>query len=95
VPRDFDDRIALPLIWFLRVFADRAFVKRYGHRAAVPKAVAVVQGIVAGIRSVNGGAKFNDMAAQNPANLGCGREAATGGGQSPIWFSLNNLIRPV
>ncbi|MFN3644872.1 MAG: alternative oxidase [Gemmobacter sp.] len=48
-PRDIHDRIALRFVKFLRVFADRFFAKRYGHRAVVLETVAAVPGMVGGL----------------------------------------------
>lgn len=49
VPRDFRDRIAYRTVKFMRVFADRFFAKRYGHRAVVLETVAAVPGMVGGL----------------------------------------------
>jgi ubiquinol oxidase len=48
-PRDIHDRIALRVVKFMRVFADRFFAKRYGHRAVVLETVAAVPGMVGGL----------------------------------------------
>ncbi|WP_375227399.1 alternative oxidase [Roseobacter sp. S98] len=48
-PKDFKDRFALKLVKFMRVFADRFFAKRYGHRAVVLETVAAVPGMVGGL----------------------------------------------
>ncbi len=48
-PKDIHDRIALRFVKFLRVFADRFFAKRYGHRAVVLETVAAVPGMVGGL----------------------------------------------
>ena len=48
-PKDFKDRFALRLVKFMRVFADRFFAKRYGHRAVVLETVAAVPGMVGGL----------------------------------------------
>ncbi len=48
-PQDFRDRFALGLVKFLRVFADRFFAGRYGHRAVVLETVAAVPGMVGGL----------------------------------------------
>ena len=48
-PRDRSDRIALKIVKFMRVFADRFFAKRYGHRAVVLETVAAVPGMVGGL----------------------------------------------
>lgn len=48
-PRDIHDRIAFRFVKFLRVFADRFFAKRYGHRAVVLETVAAVPGMVGGL----------------------------------------------
>lgn len=48
-PKDFRDRFALRLVRFMRVFADRFFAKRYGHRAVVLETVAAVPGMVGGM----------------------------------------------
>ena len=49
VPQDIHDRIALRLVKILRVFADRFFASRYGHRAVVLETVAAVPGMVGGL----------------------------------------------
>ena len=49
VPRDRSDRFALRTVKFMRVFADRFFAKRYGHRAVVLETVAAVPGMVGGL----------------------------------------------
>ncbi len=49
VPRDIHDRVALRLVKTMRVFADRFFAKRYGHRAVVLETVAAVPGMVGGL----------------------------------------------
>ena len=48
-PKDIHDRFALRLVKFMRVFADRFFAKRYGHRAVVLETVAAVPGMVGGL----------------------------------------------
>lgn len=48
-PKDIHDRIALRLVKFLRIFADRFFAKRYSHRAVVLETVAAVPGMVGGL----------------------------------------------
>lgn len=48
-PQDFRDRFALGLVKFMRVFADRFFAGRYGHRAVVLETVAAVPGMVGGL----------------------------------------------
>lgn len=48
-PRDIHDKFALRLVKFMRVFADRFFAKRYGHRAVVLETVAAVPGMVGGL----------------------------------------------
>ncbi len=48
-PRDIHDRIALRLVRFMRLFADRFFARRYGHRAVVLETVAAVPGMVGGL----------------------------------------------
>ncbi|SEN04029.1 alternative oxidase [Loktanella fryxellensis] len=48
-PRDKRDRIALRVVKFMRVFADRFFSNRYGHRAVVLETVAAVPGMVGGL----------------------------------------------
>ena len=48
-PKDFRDRMALRFVKFLRIFADRFFAKRYGHRAVVLETVAAVPGMVGGL----------------------------------------------
>ena len=49
VPVGMNDRIALGLVKTMRVFADRFFAKRYGHRAVVLETVAAVPGMVGGL----------------------------------------------
>lgn len=49
VPQDFRDRFSLRLVKFMRVFADKFFAKRYGHRAVVLETVAAVPGMVGGL----------------------------------------------
>jgi len=49
VPQDFRDRTALGLVKFMRVFADKFFASRYGHRAVVLETVAAVPGMVGGL----------------------------------------------
>ena len=48
-PKDFRDRMALRCVKFLRIFADRFFAKRSGHRAVVLETVAAVPGMVGGL----------------------------------------------
>lgn len=48
-PKDGRDRFALRLVKFMRIFADRFFAKRYGHRAVVLETVAAVPGMVGGM----------------------------------------------
>lgn len=48
-PEDWRDRFALRFVKFLRVFADKFFSKRYGHRAVVLETVAAVPGMVGGL----------------------------------------------
>jgi ubiquinol oxidase len=48
-PRDIHDRIALRVVKVMRVFADRFFAKRYGHRAVVLETIAAVPGMVGGL----------------------------------------------
>ncbi|AEI93386.1 MULTISPECIES: alternative oxidase [Roseobacter] len=48
-PKDVRDRFALRLVKFMRVFADKFFAKRYGHRAVVLETVAAVPGMVGGM----------------------------------------------
>ena len=48
-PKDWRDRFALRFVKFLRVFADRFFAGRYGHRAVVLETVAAVPGMVGGL----------------------------------------------
>lgn len=48
-PEDWRDRFALRFVKFLRIFADRFFSKRYGHRAVVLETVAAVPGMVGGL----------------------------------------------
>ncbi len=49
VPKDIHDKFALKFVKFLRIFADRFFAKRYGHRAVVLETVAAVPGMVGGL----------------------------------------------
>ena len=49
VPIGMNDRIALGVVKTMRVFADRFFAKRYGHRAVVLETVAAVPGMVGGL----------------------------------------------
>ncbi|MDA9865379.1 alternative oxidase [bacterium] len=49
VPQDIHDRNALRIVRFMRVFADKFFAKRYGHRAVVLETVAAVPGMVGGL----------------------------------------------
>lgn len=49
VPVDFRDRSALRLVKFMRIFADKFFSNRYGHRAVVLETVAAVPGMVGGL----------------------------------------------
>ncbi|WP_227268968.1 alternative oxidase [Roseobacter weihaiensis] len=49
VPQDLKDRIALRIVKFMRVFADKFFAGRYGHRAVVLETVAAVPGMVGGL----------------------------------------------
>lgn len=49
VPQDYRDRFALRLVKFMRVFADKFFAGRYGHRAVVLETVAAVPGMVGGL----------------------------------------------
>lgn len=49
VPKDFRDLSALRLVKFMRIFADRFFSSRYGHRAVVLETVAAVPGMVGGL----------------------------------------------
>lgn len=48
-PEGFGDRFALGIVRFLRLFADKFFAKRYGHRAVVLETVAAVPGMVGGL----------------------------------------------
>jgi ubiquinol oxidase len=48
-PADRRDRIALGVVKFMRIFADRFFSHRYGHRAVVLETVAAVPGMVGGL----------------------------------------------
>ncbi|MEM0946565.1 MAG: alternative oxidase [Pseudomonadota bacterium] len=48
-PVGFGDRFAFRLVKFMRVFADRFFAGRYGHRAVVLETVAAVPGMVGGL----------------------------------------------
>ena len=49
VPIGMNDRIALGVVKTMRIFADRFFAKRYGHRAVVLETVAAVPGMVGGL----------------------------------------------
>ncbi|MCY4179718.1 MAG: alternative oxidase [Litoreibacter sp.] len=49
VPKDFRDKFAYRLVKFMRVFADKFFAGRYGHRAVVLETVAAVPGMVGGL----------------------------------------------
>ena len=49
LPQDICDRIALRIVKFMRVFADKFFSDRYGHRAVVLETVAAVPGMVGGL----------------------------------------------
>lgn len=49
VPQDFRDRLALRIVKFMRIFADKFFTGRYGHRAVVLETVAAVPGMVGGL----------------------------------------------
>ncbi|MEM6624395.1 MAG: alternative oxidase [Pseudomonadota bacterium] len=48
-PQDIHDRVALRVVKFMRIFADKFFAKRYGHRAVVLETVAAVPGMVGGL----------------------------------------------
>jgi ubiquinol oxidase len=48
-PKDLRDKIALRLVKFMRIFADKFFTGRYGHRAVVLETVAAVPGMVGGL----------------------------------------------
>lgn len=48
-PQNRADRFALRLVKFMRVFADKFFAGRYGHRAVVLETVAAVPGMVGGL----------------------------------------------
>ena len=48
-PANLSDRIALRVVKFMRVFADKFFAGRYGHRAVVLETVAAVPGMVGGL----------------------------------------------
>ena len=48
-PTGMNDRVALGVVKTMRVFADRFFAKRYGHRAVVLETVAAVPGMVGGL----------------------------------------------
>ena len=48
-PKDFADRFALKTVKVMRIFADRFFAKRYGHRAVILETVAAVPGMVGGL----------------------------------------------
>jgi len=48
-PKTMSDKIAYCFVRFLRFFADKFFVKRYGHRAVVLETVAAVPGMVGGL----------------------------------------------
>jgi len=49
VPLDFRDRLALRIVKFMRIFADKFFAGRYGHRAVILETVAAVPGMVGGL----------------------------------------------
>jgi ubiquinol oxidase len=49
VPKDWHDRFAFRTVKVMRVFADRFFAKRYGHRAVVLETIAAVPGMVGGL----------------------------------------------
>ena len=49
IPTGMNDQIALGVVKTMRVFADRFFAKRYGHRAVVLETVAAVPGMVGGL----------------------------------------------
>ena len=49
VPQGFRDRVALNIVKFMRIFADKFFAKRYSHRAVVLETVAAVPGMVGGL----------------------------------------------
>ena len=48
-PQSMNDKIALAVVRFMRVFADLFFRQRYGHRAVVLETVAAVPGMVGGL----------------------------------------------
>lgn len=48
-PQNASDRFALRIVKFLRVFVDRFFAGRYGHRAVVLETIAAVPGMVGGL----------------------------------------------
>jgi len=48
-PQDWDDRISLVVVKFLRFIADSFFARRYAHRAVVLETVAAVPGMVGGM----------------------------------------------
>lgn len=48
-PEGFRDKTALAVVKFMRIFADRFFSNRYGHRAVVLETVAAVPGMVGGL----------------------------------------------
>lgn len=48
-PQDVHDRIALKTVKLMRIFADKFFSKRYGHRAVVLETIAAVPGMVGGL----------------------------------------------
>ena len=48
-PEGFRDRTALAVVKFMRIFADKFFAGRYGHRAVVLETVAAVPGMVGGL----------------------------------------------
>jgi len=48
-PQDWDDRISLVFVKFLRFIADSFFARRYAHRAVVLETVAAVPGMVGGM----------------------------------------------
>ena len=48
-PQDWRDRLALRIVKFMRIFADKFFAGRYSHRAVVLETVAAVPGMVGGL----------------------------------------------
>jgi len=49
MPQDWRDRLALRIVKFMRIFADKFFAGRYSHRAVVLETVAAVPSMVGGL----------------------------------------------